>query len=93
MLIRQPVVLLILLIRLFLQRIKVPPLFLTRIDLRLQLCNAFTHLFGLAVSPGLLGRLLLQRGKSLLDVDEVEDDIEYSGEKEGEEECGSGQIH
>ena len=91
-LVRQASILLVLLVRLLLERVKVPALRALSLELLFELLDRLAELVRLARDPRLLGRLLLPGGKRLLDVDKVEDDVEHAGEEEGEEEGGAGQV-
>ena len=60
--------------------------------LSLELLDPFPQLGSLTASTALLGRLALQSRELLLDVDKVEDDVEYSGQQQREEKSRAGEI-
>jgi hypothetical protein len=82
-LIRQPAILLVLLVGLLLQCVKVPALSALNLELRFELLDRLAQLLRFARRARLLGRLLLQSGERFLDVDKVEDDVKDAREEEG----------
>lgn len=92
MLVGETVVLLGLLRCLLLESVKVTPLSLRGLELRLELAHTLAELLGLTSGLRALGRLGREGVQLLLGVDKVKEDIEDTREDEREEESRAGEV-